>query len=154
MILFLVSICFSQQKSLQEISNETKKIAELYLKAYTDLNFEKLATYHNDESIWQDPTATDLWGMKAAKGKEEIKKHLKNAYKNAISMKVNIIRSFFSGSYAIYETTMTFRSKNGKKEKIIKKLPVNFHFKIKDKKVIEHFDFADYTVFMTQYQNQ
>jgi predicted SnoaL-like aldol condensation-catalyzing enzyme len=154
MLLICTGLIFSQQKTLNEISKETKEIAESYIKVYASLDFEKLSTFHNSESIWHDPTAEDLWGMKAQKGKTQILQYLKKAYENAISMELKIIRSFFSGSYAIYETNMLYKTKKGQKEITIKELPVNFHFKIKDGKVIEHFDFADYTVFLPQYQNQ
>ena len=155
-LLIVLAVCsFGQEKksfeqSFKEKSKDTERIARIYFQHYLNTEIKKMGNYLNEESTWFDPTAEKVFGGKLLKGKKSIVENLTKTYQNIKGMSVENVREMFSGRFAMFEVIINYSWTPQKGKTRSYSLPAIFIFKIENGKVIEHRDYADYTVWIDQ----
>ncbi len=159
LILFCFSVTalqYAQNKTpLKDSTVVTTAISEQYIQWYLNLNFDALGTLMHQDFSFEDPTAAMLFGWNKPEGKENALAFFKTNYASITEMKADIIRKIISGNHAIYEMQLHFKFyQNEDKDLISISMPLITILAIKDGKVIEHKDYANYNDYIEQYRAQ
>ena len=131
----------------------TRRVAEIYFDAYIRRDWTVIEGLIGEDGGFSDPTAEQIFGTKPHRGKAETIKGFRSGYAGITTMSANITRTVFSSSYALFEGTLdwTLKLQSGK---IIdtKEMPIVVILTIKDGKVVDHKDYADYRSFIEAFR--
>lgn len=150
--IFALSISEAQTKFPIE---KMEEVANAYFKAYSEMDFEKMATLYHNNIQFEDNTYMDNSGKGAyLKGKETIKNTFQNIYfPKAKKAKFNEEERFFSGTQGIFRgkgTSYIKGSAAGKsdKETILYTSPyvmvLTFEMEGEQLKIVHHTDHVNY----------
>ncbi|WP_298753981.1 hypothetical protein [uncultured Psychroserpens sp.] len=137
-----------------------KDVTKTYLKAFYDLDYEKLETFYTDESFWFDPsTAVINPNVKKSIGKDKIIADLKSGFNGVQDAKYTFEKEFYSGPYVAiwgnyyYRIPAKFFQGMMHSDAVFEfNVPMVTNLVIKDGKVLEHFEYADWTDWAKQAQ--
>lgn len=153
--------------SAQVSEGSIEQIAKNYINAYSDWDFDKMKTFYANDIVFNDPTASKAFNSNFKKtGKEDVYNFFKNVFKGQFKnnkppyIKFKIEKSFQSNNYVIFNTV--FESiipvswfKQNSNEKVLISMPfvtiLEFN---KDKKIISHTDYGDYSAYKEQINAQ
>ena len=156
-IIFLVIIqsTFSQSES---IDNET--LATKYLALYTSMNFDEIASYYNESSIFEDPTSSffsqnSTYEIKT--GPDSIIAFLQEGFSKISDISYEIDTKYNVGVVNYTSGILNYKfeiSTNGETKKLDFELPLTIILTIKEGKIVHHQDIANYKVWYEQYARQ
>lgn len=131
----------------------TRRVAETYFDAYIRRDWTAIEGLISEDGGFSDPTSEQIFGTKPHRGKEETIKAFRNGYAGITAMSANITRTVFSSSYALFEGTLdwTLKLQSGKTIDT-KEMPIVVILTIKDGKVVDHKDYADYRSFIEAFR--
>lgn len=159
--ILVMTLCFTitmnaQKKlSFSDVTANTEKITTKYFNDYINLDFEAMKQQASNDISFDDATAKLIFGIELIKGKAKVFENFKKTYAGILEMKATIKRTIFSSNVGIFEIELTYKFEAGKNKIItINKMPLIVTLTIKDDKVFEHRDYADYNVFLEQYKKQ
>jgi len=154
-ILFLSTTIYAQEKvSFSEATSITKKITVKYFSDYFKLDFDAMKDNMHDDISFHDPTAELIMGTRLVEGRTNVYESFKKNYAAIIEMKQEPIRTIFSSTTGIFEIIIKYRFNDGPDKMITIEMPLVVVLTVKDGKVIEHRDYADYNYFIEQYNTQ
>ncbi|MEP1035549.1 hypothetical protein [Ekhidna sp.] len=137
-------------------SSNTKSIALGYLKAFFDMNYESLASYYSDSSVWLDRSVKVIYPnpdheIIQSKGRSNIISDLKAGFQGVIDAKYIIEEEFYSREFAVLYGTYSYKipakyfTGYESVDRILEfELPINTILVIKDGKVLEHIEHGDW----------
>lgn len=137
-----------------------KDVAKEYLKTFYDLNYEKLATFYTDESFWFDPsTSVIMPNAQKSVGKDKIIADLKSGFNGVQDAKYTFEKEFYSGQHVAiwgnyyYRIPAKYFQGMMHSDAIFEfNVPMVTNLVIKDGKVLEHLEHADWTGWAKQAQ--
>lgn len=131
----------------------TRRVAETYFDAYIRRDWTAIEGLISEDGGFSDPTSEQIFGTKPHRGKEETIKAFRSGYAGITAMSANITRTVFSSSYALFEGTLdwTLKLQSGKTIDT-KEMPIVVILTIKDGKVVDHKDYADYRSFIEAFR--
>jgi limonene-1,2-epoxide hydrolase len=134
-------------------SAATRGTAEAYFAAYIARDWDKLETLLAEGGGFSDPTATPVFGKVEVTGKLATLKFFRENYAAIKAMHFNKVRTFFSGSHAVFEGTLdwTLVLQGGKEVVTVGMLLVTI-LRLDSGRVLEHRDFADYQPFVSAHR--
>ena len=154
-ILFLSTTIYAQEKvSFSETTSITKKITVKYFSNYFKLDFDAMKDNMHDDISFHDPTAELIMGTRLVEGKTNVYESFKKNYATIIEMKQEPIRTIFSSTTGIFEVIIKYKFKDGPEKIVAIEMPLIVVLTVKDGKVVEHRDYADYNYFIEQYNTQ
>lgn len=126
-------------------------LARNYLKAYEELDFDKMGTFYHDSIVFEDLIYEEVYKQP---GRVEGKDNVVNTWKSAFQHKPEYIRitvreAFASGSYVVLDQIFENMTRAGEKTSLIKGQMLTV-LKFKAGKIIEQKDFAEYSAFNRQ----
>ncbi|MCP4218967.1 MAG: hypothetical protein GY765_30315 [bacterium] len=142
---------FTRQKVVEDGVKET---ADAYLKAFNAFDFEKVATFFTDQSVYEDLTYRSQAALEGhpvppvVKGGNNIKNLMIQSFGKMKNVKSKIHLSFYCGEYAVFSMEMSAEL-DFAEQKIPScriESPAVMVLKIKNRKVIGHYDHYDYDV--------
>jgi ketosteroid isomerase-like protein len=142
-----------EEKQYQSSSSDARAIGEPYFNAYLERDWDKFESILHTDAIWSDPTAEQLFGVERVSGKDLVISHLRSSFAGITHMRAHINRKVFTSNFAIFEADLDWgvRLRNGKTVEV-KAAPFVVVLRIKDGKVIEHTDYADYAGFINEFR--
>ena len=155
-LLAFVSIFnYSQSNSMfKDSTSLSKDVTTRYFNAYMNLDFKSMKLVMHDSITFYDPTAKLVFGGNKIKGKTKVYEYFLNSYASIIEMKQSTIRTIFSSNTGVFELNFVYKFKNGSGQIFTIDMPLIVILTIKNGKIIEHRDYADYNYFMKQYNQQ
>lgn len=137
-----------------------KDVVKEYLKAFYDLDYEKLATYYTDESFWFDPSTSIMMpNPQKSVGKDNIIADLKSGFNGVQDANYSFEKEFYSGPHAAiwgnyyYRIPAKYFQGMMHSDAIFEfNIPMVTNLVVKDGKVLEHFEHADWTDWAKQAQ--
>lgn len=130
-------------------SDQTRQVAQKYFDAYLARDWNAVETLVSDDVSFGDPTAVQLFGPNAHVGKAAAIKSFRETYAGLTHMKATVSRTMFASHYAIFESTLDWSVKlKGGKELRTPAMPFVVIVTVRDGKVVEHRDYADYRGFV------
>ncbi len=138
-----------EEASYLTTSDRTQKVAQKYFEAYLARDWNTVETLVADDVSFGDPTAVQLFGPNTHMGKAAAMKYFRENYAALTEMKATVTRAIFASHYAIFESTLDWSVKlrNGK-ELRTPAMPFVVIVTVRDGKVVEHRDYADYRGFI------
>lgn len=152
-ILLTVLYLQAQTQTFAELREETKKHTTAYLNDYLALNFDANAKRMHEDISFHDPTTRLVFAGEKHSGKAAVMQFFKTNYASIVEMKSENMKPVFSADYGIFAFTLKWKLRSGGKIIAIA-MPLVVQLKVKDGKIIEHRDFADYSFFNKQYAAQ
>lgn len=156
-------LVLSQLSALAQTAGKDVAISEhvrSYVDAYTNLQFDKLAGYYTDTSVFQDPTLA-LIADNAAKpviGPKAILEKLSRNFYGVTQQSYQLTDAYAVGDYAIlsgvYDYVQNATSFGGPDVDIHFSLRSTTVLKSDQGKIIEHVDYMDYTSWFEQFEAQ
>ena len=158
LIFLAVSVNIAAQDEI--VGKPEKEIAHTYLKAFYDLNYKKLKRFYTEESYWHDPsTALIFPAVQKSIGKDKIIADLKNGFKGVFEARYAIEKEFYSGPFAALWGTYSYKipakyffGLQESKEIFYFEISMVTNLLIKDGKIIEHLEHANWTDWARQAQ--
>lgn len=144
----------------KETIKSVKDITKEYLKAFYDLDYKTLATFYTEESFWYDPSTSLITpNPQKSIGKDKIIADLRNGFNGVQEATYTIEKEFYSGPYVaiwgIYSYKIPAKYFQGlmHSDAIFEfNLPMVTNLVIKDGKVLEHLEHADWAIWAKQVQ--
>lgn len=144
---------FAKRKSIKDIAKE-------YLKAFYDLNYEKLETFYTDKSFWYDPSTSIITpNVQKSIGKDKIIADLRSGFNGVQDAKYTFEKVFYSGPYVAiwgnyyYRIPAKYFQGMMHSDAIFEfNIPMVTNLVIKDGKVLEHLEHADWSSWGKQAQ--
>lgn len=132
-----------------EQSKQSKLVGEAYFSAYIAKDWDKLSSLLSDQGQFSDPTAELVFGSVKKVGKDKVMRLFRENYA-PLSMKFLPSRTIFSGNYAIFEGILDWSyEQDGQTIRTIMPFITKLH--IKNGKVLEHLDLADYHPYLANF---
>lgn len=122
----------------------TRSVAETYLRAYLDRDFDTQTKLAADDIQFQDPTSK-IFGPpmgEVFQGAETLIDRRKQVFQNIQAFDLEVEKSFVANHHAVYMGTTTYTLASGQRYA----QPAVFVIEVRDGKVTRHWDFVDYTV--------
>ena len=137
------------------------KVAEEYIAAYSQKDVDKMFSLYAENVDFKDLTAKDIFGGDNFEkhGRNEVKAFWKQVLVDSkpdhVDVKINGM--FYSGSYVMLNTTFSMvlpsAWTNGVKNVMVS-FPIKTILQIKEGKILQHLDFADYDTYNQQIKLQ
>lgn len=125
----------------------TKLVADRYIKAYFDKDWDALAELAGESIRFNDPTAKLIFGnAPASEGKAAVMNSFRTGYA-ALEMRFSSLRDMYSGEHAFYEGTLEWDMHLPGRD-VHSQVPMIVILNVVDGKVIAHTDFVDYQPFI------
>lgn len=134
--------------SLAAQTARMEPVAQAYFKAYIDRDWDSLEPLLDDAARFADPTADAVFGMPTARsGKATLMHFFRNNYAAIRAMSFKTSTSWASGEFAVFvgELDWTLALPNGRLVRT--QMPLVTRLQIRDGRVLEHVDVADYRPF-------
>lgn len=140
----------------------TEQIAEEYLRAFYDLDYEKLKSFYTASSCWHDPsTAVILQNAPESIGRDKIIADLRSGFNGVFDASYEIEKAFYSGPYAILWGTYSykipakyFQGLQSSSAIFNFSIPMATNLLIRDGKVLKHLEHGDWASWSEQVQKQ
>ena len=135
---------FGMGNRFDETMNETNAIADEYLGAYLDKNFEKQRELMGSAVTFQDPTASVFgpgWGDPIS-GSESLLSNRRTVFQNLSEFGFETENSFVSNHHKVIMGQVRYTTGDGSKYQ----QPAVFIIEVRNGKVTRHWDFVDYSV--------
>lgn len=153
----ILLVCLSlttaaEQPSYQQQSQATKLLADVYFKAYIDLDWDTIEPILGEDAYFLDPTATAAFGNVQYNGKPAMMKNFRENYAGITKMTFHPSRVIYSGNIAVFEGTLDwgFTLRSGAIADT-KDMPFITILTFENGKVISHRDYGDYQPFFDAY---
>lgn len=145
---FLTCILFSQ--NFFSKSDETMKTASEYVQAYSAKDFDKMATFYSDSSLFADYTAMDAFRNDNRRRGASIAPSLKKVFQNIPSFRIDVDNKFASGKFALFEgfVIYDYKTRNGNVSLNHRLIII---IEVGNGKVLKHLDYADYLTMNKQF---
>lgn len=134
--------------SLAAQTARMEPVAQAYFKAYIDRDWDRLEPLLDDAARFADPTADAVFGMSTARsGKATLMQFFRNNYAAIRAMRFKPGTAWASGEFAVFvgELDWTLALPNGRLVRTQMPLVTRLH--IRNGRVLEHVDVADYRPF-------
>lgn len=145
-VTLLLALClFSTLGFSQSAKSRQVEVANLFFKAYEELNFDKMATYWDDSVILKDFVVAELYQIpEQFKGRENVLNLWKQAFAKLPNyLKIDIHNQFESGPYVVTNLSLESSASQGDKVGITRGEMFTI-FKFEGDQIVEHLDFGDY----------
>jgi len=122
----------------------TRTVAQTYLRAYLDRDFDTQTELAAADIQFQDPTA-QIFGPPMGElfqSAETLIDRRKQVFQNIQAFDLEVEKSFVANHHAVYMGTTTYTLASGQRYA----QPAVFIIEVRDGKVTQHWDFVDYTV--------
>lgn len=130
-------------------SAATRAVAEPYYAAYIDRRWDALQALMHADATWRDATAMQLFGGTEHHGRERVMAYFRQAYAGIRDMRAQITRQFFSSHTAVFEANLDWTIDIGKgRQARTPAMPFVVVLTLRDGKVVDHQDLADYATFI------
>lgn len=126
-------------------------LARNYLKAYEELDFDKMGTFYHDSVVFEDLIYEEVYKQPGrVTGKEKVINTWKVTFQHKPEyIRITVREAFASGSYVVLDQIFENMTRAGEKTSLIKGQMLTV-LKFKDGKIIEQQDFAEYSAFSRQ----
>ena len=152
-LFFCLATGVNAQPRFAEISESTRSVAQPYFEAYVARQWDGLEPLLAETGMFTDPTAEPLFGKVEWIGKAAVMKNFREGYAAIKDMRFNQTRTFFSGEHAVFEGTLdwTLVLDDGR-EVVTLGMPFLTLLHVREGRVQEHRDLADYHPFIQAHQ--
>lgn len=122
-----------------------------YLKAYEELDFDKMGTFYHDSIVFEDLIYEEVYNQPGRiAGKDNVVKTWKSVFQHKPEyVRIAVREAFASGSYVVLDQIFENMTRAGEKTALIKGQMLTV-LKFKGGKIIEQKDFAEYSAFNRQ----
>lgn len=139
-----------------------KQIAKAYLKAFYDLDYQKLRSFYTSESFWVDPSTKVIYPnpnhvVQPSKGGDKIIADLQKGFKGVFDAHYGFEKAFYSrefvsiwGTYTYKIPAKYFQGLQNSEAIFQFKIPLNTLLIIKDGKILEHTEYGDWSNWLQQ----
>jgi len=129
------------------ITAATQIVADAYIRAYFDKDWDALSELAAEAISFNDPTGKLVFGEPPPRhGKVAVLQSFRSGYAS-LEMRFSSLRSMYSGEHAFYEGTLAW-DLNLPGRVVKSEVPMIVVLKVVDAKVISHSDFVDYQPFI------
>lgn len=141
---------FSQagRPTLAERSAQTEAVAKPYFEAYIARDWRRLEPLLDDQVHFDDATANLVFGAVARHGKAELMKAFRETYAAIRSMHFHAASQFVSGEHMVFIGELEWRLGLPDGLVVDTRMPFVVRLQVRDGKVLEHLDTADYKPFV------
>ncbi|WP_299224681.1 nuclear transport factor 2 family protein [uncultured Psychroserpens sp.] len=152
---FVIACCSTLYISAQNQTEKVNSFSEAYLKAYFNMELEKSSEFMDDNMVWTDPTWSEIDPKnKPITGKQNILNHLKMVSDGISNMSYKIDHQFQAADIHIFEGILSYSWTNTQGKVFSFSIREVTILKVKNQKIIEHSDYADFKTWRKQYQQQ
>lgn len=134
--------------SLAERSKETEAVAQAYFEAYIARDWNRLEPLLDEQGRFEDATAAVLFGGQAKQGKAEQMRFFREAYAGIRAMQYHPVSQFASGEHMVFVGELSWRLAMPDGLLVDTRMPFLVRLQVRDGKVVEHLDTADYKPFV------
>lgn len=134
--------------SLAERSKQTEAVAKPYFEAYIARDWDRLEMLLDDKATFDDATALPVFGALGKKGKAEMAKFFRENYASIRSMRFMPASQFASGEHMVFIGELEFSMGVSDGVTVEARMPFVVRLQVRDGKVLEHLDTADYKPFV------
>lgn len=151
---------FKSEHKIERVEEQNVAIAKDYLKMYSRNDLNGMEKYYTDTSNFIDPTANDAFNTNqyVGKGKESVLKTFKEVFDSTKDTYFNfdLKTTFYSGNYVMMNSTfsMILPDTWSEGKNVYVSIPVLTILKIKNGKILEHIDYANYDLYKKQIKLQ
>lgn len=150
----------------QPQEKSTESVAREYLETFYRLDYEKLADFYTEKSLWVDPSTKVVnpdpgYVVPGSVGGARIISDLQTGFAGVFDASYTFERSFYSGGFAVIFGSYNYRIPAryfvglAHSNKIFEfTIPMNTILTIKDGKVLEHREYGDWTSWQRQAYTQ
>lgn len=134
--------------SLAERSAQTEAVAKPYFDAYIARDWQRLEPLLDDHIHFDDATAKLVFGAVGKQGKAELLKAFRETYASIHDMKFHPTSQFASGEHMVFVGELEWRIGMPDGLLVDTRMPFVVRLQVRDGKVLEHQDTADYKPFI------
>ncbi len=135
--------------TLAERSAQTESVARRYFEAYIARDWDRLEPLLDTHSRFEDATGTLLFGSQAKLGKDAQMKFFRESYAAIRSMRFSPSSQFASGEHMVFVGDLDWRVALADGQVIDTRMPIVVRLQVRDGRVVEHLDTADYNHFVS-----
>ncbi len=126
----------------------TAPVSDAYFAAYIGRDWDKLETLIAEQSDFQDPTATLIFGGIVSEGSAAMMDRFRNGYSSLTHMEFATTRRLISGHVALYEGELDWGIDLGDGTIVNSVTPMVIVLTVEEGKVVHHRDYVDYAPFV------
>lgn len=154
-IIFAFSLIAFVSKGSAQTQPNNLETALRYVKAYEELDFDKMGTFFHDSIVFEDLTYEEFYQQQGVvTGKAAVIHAWKTAFKQKPEyIMITVREAFASNSYVVLDQIFENMTKVGNKTSLIKGQMLTV-LKFKDGKIINQKDFTEYAAFNRQMLSQ
>lgn len=122
-----------------------------YLKAYEELDFDKMGTFYHDSIVFEDAIYEEVYKQPGrVEGKAQVVQTWKTVFKHKPEyIRITVRESFATGNYVVIDQIFENMTRAGEKTSLIKGQLLTV-LKFKNGKIISQKDFTEYAAFNRQ----
>ncbi|MBN8506140.1 MAG: nuclear transport factor 2 family protein [Burkholderiales bacterium] len=150
--LTLPAFAQTARPSLAERSKQTEAVAKPYFEAYIARDWDRLEPMLDERSRFDDATAAALFGTQAKQGKAEQMKFFREAFAAIRAMRFHPTSQFVSGEHMVFVGELEWSLSLPDGLVVDTRMPFVVRLQVRDGKVLEHLDTADYKPFVVALQ--
>ncbi len=129
------------------LTASTQKVADRYVEAYFDKDWDALAALASDSISFNDPTGRLIFGDTPPRlNKSAVLDGFRSGYA-ALEMRFSSLRQMYSGEHAFYEGTLDWNLHLPNRD-VHSQVPIIVALRVVDSLVVAHTDFVDYQPFL------
>ncbi len=149
-LLSSIPLAFAQapRPSLAERSAQTEVIAKLYFDAYIARDWDRLEPLLDEQIRFDDATAHLVFGAVGKQGKAVLMKAFRETYASIRDMRFHPQSQFASGEHMVFVGELEWSIGLPDGLTVGNRMPFVVRLQVRDGKVLEHQDTADYKPFM------
>lgn len=134
--------------TLAERSAQTEVVARPYFEAYIARDWDRLEPMLDQRVRFDDATANVVFGAVGRQGKAELMKAFRENYATIRSMKFHPASQFASGEHMVFVGELEWSLALADGLVVDTRMPFVVRLQVRDGKVLEHLDTADYKPFV------
>lgn len=134
--------------TLAERSSQTEAVARRYFEAYIARDWDRLEALLDTHSRFEDATATLVFGSQARMGKAAQMKFFRESYAAIRAMRYSPRSQFASGEHMVFVGELAWSLELANRQVIDTRMPIVVRLQVRDGRVVEHLDTADYKPFV------
>lgn len=134
--------------SLAQLSTQTEVIAKPYFDAYIARDWDRLEPLLDEKIRFDDATAHLVFGAVGKQGRSELMKAFRETYAGILAMDFHPTSQFASGEHMVFVGELEWRLGMPDGLVVDTRMPFVVRIQVRNGKVVDHQDTADYTRFM------